>query len=55
MSPIAIGAITGVVCYAAVNLKFKLHFDDALDVVGVHLVGGIVGSLLLALLRGQVA
>ncbi len=47
MSPIAIGAITGVVCYAAVNLKFKLGFDDALDVVGVHLVGGILGSLLL--------
>ena len=39
--------ITGVICYAAVNLKFKLRFDDALDVVGVHLVGGIVGSLLL--------
>ena len=47
MSPIAIGAIAGVVCYAAVNIKFKLHFDDALDVVGVHLVGGVVGSLLL--------
>jgi ammonium transporter, Amt family len=47
MSPIAIGAITGVVCYAAVNLKFKFRLDDALDVVGVHLVGGVVGSLLL--------
>jgi len=47
MSPLAIGAITGVICYGAVNLKFKLHLDDALDVVGVHLVGGIVGSLLL--------
>ena len=47
MSPIAIGAITGVVCYFAVNMKFKLGFDDALDVVGVHLVGGILGSLLL--------
>ncbi len=49
MSPVAIGAITGVVCYGAVNLKFKLLFDDALDVVGVHLVGGILGSLLLGL------
>ncbi len=49
MSPIAIGAITGLVCYAAVNIKFKLLFDDALDVVGVHLVGGILGSLLLGL------
>ncbi len=47
MSPIAIGLITGAICYAAVNIKVKLRFDDALDVVGVHLVGGIVGSLLL--------
>jgi ammonium transporter, Amt family len=49
MSPIAIGAITGALCYGAVNLKFKLGLDDALDVVGVHLVGGVVGSLLLGL------
>jgi Amt family ammonium transporter len=49
MSPIAIGVIAGIVCYAAVNLKFKLGYDDALDVVGVHLVGGILGSLLLGL------
>ena len=47
MSPIVIGFATGAICYAAVNMKFKLRFDDALDVVGVHLVGGIVGSLLL--------
>jgi ammonium transporter, Amt family len=49
MSPIAIGFFTGLICYAAVNVKFKFRFDDALDVVGVHLVGGIVGSLLLGL------
>jgi len=49
MSPIAIGFFAGLICYLAVNVKFKLHFDDALDVVGVHLVGGIVGSLLLGL------
>jgi Amt family ammonium transporter len=47
MSPIGIGLITGAVCYAAIQLKFKLRYDDALDVVGVHLVGGILGSLLL--------
>jgi Amt family ammonium transporter len=47
MSPIGIGLITGVICYFAVSVKFRLHYDDALDVVGVHLVGGIVGSLLL--------
>ena len=47
MSAIAIGFVTGAICFAAVNVKFKFRFDDALDVVGVHLVGGIVGSLLL--------
>jgi len=47
MSPIGIGLITGVICYFAVSVKFRLRYDDALDVVGVHLVGGIVGSLLL--------
>ncbi|MDQ3757863.1 MAG: ammonium transporter [Actinomycetota bacterium] len=49
MSPIAIGAIAGVLCYLAIQLKTKLGYDDSLDVVGVHLVGGIVGSLLLGL------
>jgi Amt family ammonium transporter len=49
MSPIAIGLITGAICYAAVSAKFKYRYDDALDVVGVHLVGGIVGSILLGL------
>jgi len=47
MSPIAIGAITGAVCYLAVSVKFRYKYDDALDVVGVHLVGGVLGSLLL--------
>jgi Amt family ammonium transporter len=47
MSPIVIGFIVGAVCYWAIHLKFRFHFDDALDVVGVHLVGGIMGSLLL--------
>jgi ammonium transporter, Amt family len=47
MAPIYIGLIAGVVCYLAVSLKFRFGYDDALDVVGVHLVGGVVGSLLL--------
>jgi Amt family ammonium transporter len=47
MSPLAIGAAAGILCYLAIQLKFKLGYDDSLDVVGVHLVGGIVGSLLL--------
>ena len=46
---IAIGAVAGVACAWAVGLKFKLKMDDSLDVVGVHLVGGIVGTLLIGL------
>ena len=49
LSPIVIGAIAGMVCFAAIQLKFKLGYDDSLDVVGVHLVGGLVGALLLGL------
>ncbi len=47
MSAIYIGAIAGAICMLAVSLKHKFGYDDSLDVVGVHLVGGIVGSLLL--------
>jgi Amt family ammonium transporter len=47
MSPIYIGAIAGAVCCFAVQLKFKAGYDDALDVVGVHFVGGLVGSILI--------
>jgi Amt family ammonium transporter len=46
-SPIFIGLIAGVVCCYAVRLKSKVGYDDALDVVGVHFVGGLVGSLLI--------
>ncbi len=49
MSPIIIGLVAGVVCFLAIQLKFRLGYDDSLDVVAVHLVGGIVGSLLLGL------
>jgi Amt family ammonium transporter len=48
-APLAIGAIAGVVCCYAVKLKTKAGYDDALDVVGVHFVGGLVGSLLTGL------
>jgi ammonium transporter, Amt family len=48
ISPIIIGAIAGVVCYLAISMKTRFGYDDSLDVVGVHLVGGVVGSLLLA-------
>jgi Amt family ammonium transporter len=47
MSSVWIGAIAGVVCCFAVGLKTRAGYDDALDVVGVHFVGGLVGSLLI--------
>ena len=47
MSPIIIGFIAGIVCYLAIGIKRALKLDDSLDVIAVHLVGGIVGSLLL--------
>jgi Amt family ammonium transporter len=42
---VVIGFIAGILCALAVGLKYKFGFDDSLDVVGVHLVGGIWGSL----------
>ncbi|WP_425553261.1 ammonium transporter [Gryllotalpicola koreensis] len=42
---IVLGLITGAICCLAIELKWRLGFDDSLDVVGVHLVGGIVGTL----------
>jgi Amt family ammonium transporter len=47
LAPIAIGFVTGVACMLAVQLKYRLGYDDSLDVVGVHLVGGLIGSILL--------
>ncbi len=47
MSPIYIGLAAGVLCSFAVGLKFKAGYDDSLDVVGVHFVGGLIGSLLI--------
>ena len=45
LGAIALGAIAGVLCALAVGLKYRLGYDDSLDVVGVHLVGGVVGTL----------
>ena len=47
MAPIFIGLIAGAVCYLALTLKTRFNFDDSLDVIAVHLVGGILGALLL--------
>ena len=42
-----LGVLAGAVCAMAIELKFKLGFDDSLDVVGIHLVGGVIGTLYL--------
>jgi len=47
LSAIAIGALAGLVCHLALRLKYLLRLDDALDVLAVHFVGGVLGSLLL--------
>jgi Amt family ammonium transporter len=47
LGALAIGVVAGAICALAVGLKYKLRFDDSLDVVGVHLVGGIIGTLLI--------
>ena len=49
-SAVIIGLTAGVVCYGAVSLKNRLHWDDALDVWGVHGVGGALGIVMLGLL-----
>jgi len=47
---IVIGLAAGAICFLAVDLKPRFGYDDSLDVVGVHMVGGIVGALLTGLL-----
>jgi Amt family ammonium transporter len=46
---IAIGAVAGAACAWAVGLKYRFGLDDSLDVVGVHLVGGVIGTVLIGL------
>ena len=49
-----IGAIAGVLCALSVGLKFKFGYDDSLDVVAVHLVGGIVGTIMVGFVGEEV-
>jgi len=42
-----IGAIAGILCALSVGLKFRFGYDDSLDVVAVHLVGGLVGTIMI--------
>src|SRR5690625_346878 len=50
LTSIVLGAVAGVACALAVGLKHRLGYDDSLDVVGVHLVGGLVGTTGIGLL-----
>ena len=52
---VIIGVVAGTVCPFAIGLKRRFGYDDALDVVGVHLVGGILGTLLIGLLATDAA
>lgn len=55
LGALALGVIAGVLCALAVGMKYKLGYDDSLDVVGVHLVGGLVGTLLIGFLATEAA
>jgi Amt family ammonium transporter len=55
LGSLLVGAAAGAVCAGAVGLKYKFDYDDSLDVVGVHLVGGLVGTLIIGLLAVNVA
>ena len=50
LGALLLGVLAGALCALAVGLKWKLGFDDSLDVVGVHLVGGAFGSIVLGFL-----
>jgi Amt family ammonium transporter len=47
---IVLGAVAGAICAVAVGLKYRFGYDDSLDVVGVHLIGGLAGTLLVGFL-----
>ena len=55
LGAIAIGVVAGILCALALRLKYLFGYDDALDVVAVHLVGGLVGCLLIGLLATSAA
>jgi Amt family ammonium transporter len=55
LGALVMGAAAGVMCALAVGLKYRFRYDDSLDVVGVHLVGGLVGTVGLGLLASSAA
>ncbi|MFB1294049.1 ammonium transporter [Mycobacterium sp. pW049] len=54
LGAVVVGLVAGIVCSFAIGLKFRFGYDDSLDVVGVHFVGGVVGTLLIGLLATDV-
>jgi len=54
LGAVVVGLAAGIVCSFAVGLKFRWNYDDSLDVVGVHFVGGVVGVLLIGLFANEV-
>lgn len=54
LGAVVVGLAAGIVCSFAIGLKFRFGYDDSLDVVGVHFVGGVVGVLLIGLLATEV-
>ncbi len=55
MHSFVFGALAGIICFYAIEAKFRFGFDDSLDVVGIHLVGGIVGGILLGFMADSSA
>ena len=55
MSAIVFGLVAGVLCFFAIQLKEKFGYDDSLDVVGIHMVGGIIGGLLIGVFASNEA
>jgi Amt family ammonium transporter len=55
LGALVVGLCAGIGCALAVGLKFKLGFDDSLDVVGVHLIGGMIGTLLVGFMAAPEA
>ena len=53
LGSLLVGIVAGAVCAWAVGVKYRLGYDDSLDVVGVHFVGGVVGMLMIGLLATQ--
>jgi Amt family ammonium transporter len=55
LGSLVVGVVAGAVCAWAVGLKYRFDYDDSLDVVGVHMVGGLVGTLIIGFLAVNVA